>query len=271
MKTTDLTNRIYSYIPDDYHLKQSHENVRGHTSDKKELYETLDKRNARTDEYDTLKPLQPGKVDSSTKVGKVSLKECMLVIVVIVVFSMSVTCLALVFTLSNRVSSQLDHINTMEGHFKGEITKLYTEVNDSQGKYLKNQNIDRHVAFTAKGASGKNPMIFKETIQNYDNAYSETSGKFTCPSAGIYFFLSSLSVEDDLLVLSDLKCFLYVNNKEAIGTPVNVYFDNTYAATIVGTFYLETDDNVFVGCRNGDGFRRPNFSTFTGFLVALVE
>jgi hypothetical protein len=83
MKAADLTNRIYSYIPDDYHLKQSHEKV--NTSDKKELYETLDKRNARTDEYDTLKPLQLGKVDPSSKVGKVSLKECMLVIVVIVV------------------------------------------------------------------------------------------------------------------------------------------------------------------------------------------
>jgi hypothetical protein len=100
MNATDLTNRIYSYIPDDYHLKQSHEKV--NTSDKKELYETLDKRNARTDEYDTLKPLQPGKVDTSFKVRKVSLKECMFVIVVIVVLSMSVTCLALVFSLSNR-------------------------------------------------------------------------------------------------------------------------------------------------------------------------
>ena len=112
------------------------------------------------------------------------------------------------------------------------------------------------------------PVAFKEVLHNYGDAFKGSTGKFKCPSAGVYFFVAILSVQDDLVINTSSKCYIYINSKEGIGSPVLELFDNIYVANLAGTFYLKEDDTVYVGCGNGDGFRRVNFSSFTGFSVA---
>lgn len=129
---------------------------------------------------------------------------------------------------------------------------------------------DDKVAFHAVGASLTDIPIFGMVITNNGNGYNRTTGKFTCPVAGIYFFASTITKAWNV-VTDSIQCHLHANSRILMST-WGAPYDSTddkggYSLTLTATVHLNKNDVVYISCPIGYKALHSHWSSFTGVLV----
>ena len=111
-------------------------------------------------------------------------------------------------------------------------------------------------------------------MYNVGGCYDNTTGKFIAPIPGIYYFASTMTKQygDDI---DYIQCSLSVNSDVIVGTMADPYGresdQNGYSLSMSGTFHLEADDIVYVGCDSDASALISSLCSFTGFLVAADD
>ena len=107
------------------------------------------------------------------------------------------------------------------------------------------------------------PVIVNHVMYNHGNAYSGTTGYFTAPFPGVYFFAGTTGSDR-----SDHAAYhyLYVDNTPLSG--VRTYEDHNppSSATAHAAVHLTTGQRVWIRSY-GDTYNSP-YTTFSGFLIS---
>jgi hypothetical protein len=145
----------------------------------------------------------------------------------------------------------------------------YADVKSAPVHFYVQRNSDFYTQLT--------PIPFELAVVNEGNAMDLTSGKFTAPRPGIYFFsfagLAYLKSSSSLSFSSDL----YLNG-EIIGTSLveerNGPVEQWSPLTLQSTLNLKTDDRLWLQIWYSDNsssylYDRPvyHFTHFTGFML----
>ena len=130
-----------------------------------------------------------------------------------------------------------------------------------------------HPAFAAhylyRNSSGE--LIFKSTYLNEGGAYSTSTGVFTCPVAGTYFFSVSLTKARGAGV-GYVYCSFKRNGSAQQYMSVDPHDDansdnGAYMMSSTTMMKLVKGDRVSVGSCTASHFFRLDTASFTGFLV----
>ncbi|KAF7662339.1 hypothetical protein LDENG_00239640 [Lucifuga dentata] len=126
------------------------------------------------------------------------------------------------------------------------------------------------IAFYAglrKQHEGSEILKFDDVVTNVGNYYEPTTGKFTCPLPGIYFFTYHVLMRggDGTSMWADLKKNGQVR-ASAIAQDADQNYD--YASNSV-ILHLDVGDEVCVQLDGGKvhGGNTNKYSTFSGFLI----
>ncbi|KAI1892233.1 hypothetical protein AGOR_G00131250 [Albula goreensis] len=126
------------------------------------------------------------------------------------------------------------------------------------------------IAFYAglrKQHEGTEVLKFDDVVTNVGNYYEPTTGKFTCPLPGIYYFTYHVLMRggDGTSMWADLKKNGQVR-ASAIAQDADQNYD--YAANSV-ILHLDVGDEVWVQLDGGKvhGGNTNKYSTFSGFLI----
>ncbi|XP_053385726.1 uncharacterized protein LOC123538063 [Mercenaria mercenaria] len=125
------------------------------------------------------------------------------------------------------------------------------------------------VAFTVVSPRVDSSLVrFTYVHYNKGGGYNSSTGKFTCPHAGVYNFAATIT--KDSTSVDSLRCYLYLNVQVKVAAFESSHNkDESYSVTMSGTFHLNINDNVFVLCEAGyTAISIGVFSSFTGFLVS---
>ena len=163
-----------------------------------------------------------------------------------------------------------DNFDTSDNATQTELGVLTKGVNvDTDGRVT----MPYQPAFFAYNVGGSLSMstgdvnpIFSETYYNIDNQYDATTGKFTAPVAGIYYF--------------SLQVYCHSSsshNRFKIHTQAGMQFyqivpsistDNT--TRLSGSLFLNVNDYVYATLQSSGSnsyYRHSNHTNFTGHLV----
>ncbi|XP_005062803.1 PREDICTED: complement C1q-like protein 4, partial [Ficedula albicollis] len=126
------------------------------------------------------------------------------------------------------------------------------------------------IAFYAglrKPHEGYEVLRFDDVVTNVGNYYEPSSGKFTCPLPGIYFFTYHVLMRggDGTSMWADLMKNGQVR-ASAIAQDADQNYD--YASNSV-ILHLDVGDEVFVKLDGGKvhGGNTNKYSTFSGFII----
>ncbi|XP_053383247.1 complement C1q-like protein 3 [Mercenaria mercenaria] len=148
----------------------------------------------------------------------------------------------------------------------------YCDGSPEQVKPCNKQTCPEHnVAFTAynlyRNSSSYTTLLFQNTHINNGNAYSTTTGKFTCNVPGVYHFVVPLTkrYQD----INSVYAYMKINGSNKLALflrPKDNNYNEAYMLTGAGTFHLNRNDVVYVyGVPNY--FYSGSNSYFTGFLI----
>lgn len=124
--------------------------------------------------------------------------------------------------------------------------------------YFSTRGLDLTTNFT-----NGSPLQYQVIVSNTGNGYDKTSGVFTAPSDGIYWFSVTLSGSTD----DHVSCYLMKNSMDYL---VEVYISafSAYASASTSTLvHLSSGDKVSVSQCNGSGVLSSYKSSFSGFMV----
>ncbi|XP_062300615.1 complement C1q-like protein 3 isoform X17 [Scomber scombrus] len=146
---------------------------------------------------------------------------------------------------------------------------------DSQIAELKNQERTKVIFSAAAGGSGNigpfntdTTLIYRAVITNIGGAYSQYTGIFTAPVAGVYYFtLFHHAGKKYGTVL-----YLYKNNQQVIMTQNHPAVHETAHNGANAVFLqLQPGDQVYVNMTaNSHVYGTDHHTTFSGFLVSQV-
>ncbi|XP_021378876.1 uncharacterized protein LOC110466611 [Mizuhopecten yessoensis] len=170
-------------------------------------------------------------------------------------------------------SESTDNNNTTENSRKRELIitakRLDHEISNI-GVELRESQKDapiKAVAFYAILAhenhdiSQDSTIVFENIVINVGGHYSQFTGMFTSPLAGLYVFHWNVKSDFNSWVISEL-----VRNGSALGTDLSTY-PNSGSATAIAV--LEIGDCVWVRITSNTAGAevQPTFTTFSGFLL----
>lgn len=136
-------------------------------------------------------------------------------------------------------------------------------------------------AFFAKGGgtqgvgTGDHNVIFDSAVVNFNSCYSTSTGRFTAPVAGSYFFAGNMRLDSANVDYFRLR--VTRNGNISYDYPHSIYdlghvWDPRYfSMTCSGVIYLEEDDytNLLVESESDTSVNLyRSESSFTGFLVS---
>ena len=136
-------------------------------------------------------------------------------------------------------------------------------------------------AFFAKGGgqvtvgAGSHNVTFDSAIVNLNSCYSTSTGRFTAPVAGSYFFAGNMRLDGANETYYRLR--VTKNGSISYDYPHSIYdlgrtWDPAYfSMTVSGVIYLDEDDytNLLVEVNNDTSVNLyRSESSFTGFLVS---
>ena len=127
---------------------------------------------------------------------------------------------------------------------------------------------NRQVSFHATTLSSNDPaidtpLIFSDVITNQGDAYSNTTGYFTAPYSGTYFFIATSGT----FALGTSATFdLYVDSMPLTRMEANNDAGFNALSTLHGVAHLDAGHRAWV---RSDGEAYHTFSSFSGFLLSV--
>ena len=129
----------------------------------------------------------------------------------------------------------------------------------------RNTRVAFHATFLSSESPPVNtPLIFNRVRYNHGNAYSRTTGRFTAPCDGIYFFVAR-SGSDVTPGYSYL--YMMINGSTYDTTQTNYISGSHYfMPSLHMCMHLSQGDEVWV--KSGGGTYWEPVSSFSGFLLS---
>ncbi|XP_053396853.1 complement C1q-like protein 4 [Mercenaria mercenaria] len=155
--------------------------------------------------------------------------------------------------LETRVRSLQDQVESLQSS----VDRLTVEMVNSKKQVAFSGKLSRNIP----SSEGKNVANFDTVITNVGNAYSTTTGVFTCPVSGIYLFVCNIVGGPT----GQTRIRVYHNGK-AIGRPWtgNGVHEPGADSTVI---HAEAGDEVYVKDLITWSINLDNFSKFTGVLI----
>ncbi|XP_045169748.2 heavy metal-binding protein HIP-like [Mercenaria mercenaria] len=172
-----------------------------------------------------------------------------------------------------RMEFAVENMKNEMNEAKNTVTKTVEEFNrlkeNSAEQTLKNSKDNIRPAFTARLSEhqtklGHNqPIVFDNIVTNIGQAYSGTTGVFTAPKDGIYYFIATTMSHSGQFVQTEI-----VRNGESM---VKLYsYDKSHEQGTSGVvLHLNVSDEVWVRHlkTQGENLYGHNWSTFSGFQI----
>ncbi|XP_060586721.1 coadhesin-like [Ruditapes philippinarum] len=116
-----------------------------------------------------------------------------------------------------------------------------------------------------------NKLTFSNTIYQYGNDFSISTGTYTCSKSGVYHFSVTLVKKRASSRVDMVHCFLYKNRQSLIYIGVDPTDDDTdkgHAAVSQSiAISLDVGDTVFLTKCSDPSTHMEDWSSFTGFLL----
>jgi hypothetical protein len=134
------------------------------------------------------------------------------------------------------------------------------------------------VAFTGttpKAGASSTSMSFTTVITNEGNAFDTSTGKFTCPVSGLYYFSLHIIKKRTSTAVDQAGCYIYLNGSSKVRAHIDP-FDGT---TDIGSYGVST--SVYLNLKVGDVVTIENckgtipntvdsWTSFSGYLERQV-
>ena len=141
---------------------------------------------------------------------------------------------------------------------------------DSSGRMLTSARPSFRAKFSASGTLGSvNTLVFNDVttsgfgLHNVGGHYSTSTGIFTCPVDGLYFFQFNVYQNNT----TDTEVDLYVGS-QAVGNGRFMATGDSYGTcNNANTLMLSANDQVLVKVQVGTAYYNSTVSSFSGFLV----
>ena len=140
---------------------------------------------------------------------------------------------------------------------------------DSSGRVTMPYQPAFDVAWSGSNYSTKNPVIFDQVFLNVGGHYSTTTGRFTCPVDGVYFFYTSFIKNNTTAVARrrfEKNGSILVNGRHQrmSETSANTYGDNgTYNHMVE----CDAGDYITVNHYAGTSYGNNDYDYFGGYLI----
>ncbi|CAJ1085914.1 complement C1q-like protein 4 [Xyrichtys novacula] len=160
------------------------------------------------------------------------------------------------------------------GALKEKLAALEARLQDGEKKIEALQNKERKtVVFTAEAGprgdigpfNSETTLVYQKVITNVGNAYNSSTGVFTAPYAGVYYFTFFQHAGGRPGTL----LFLYKNNERMVQTQAHPAVNETaHNAGNAVFLQLQVGDRVYVRMDpNSHVYGSGYHTTFSGFLV----
>ncbi len=151
------------------------------------------------------------------------------------------------------------------------MSKLYVdEIAPKTGSTITTTGIDTlptaiyfYASLQAGTVSSTNTIVYDLADVNQGNAYSTSTGIFTAPQTGLYWFGSTflnVGSEADVEIRLD-------NTSDSIGKMRASSSSNHVTASWSGVVYLTANQNVRCVVTSGTAHNGGRWTTFTGYLI----
>ncbi|OWF38118.1 Complement C1q-like protein 4 [Mizuhopecten yessoensis] len=156
------------------------------------------------------------------------------------------------------MTSNIDELTTENQRLHEKVGVLHNVLPDAPIKAVAFYAI---LAHENHDISQDSTIVFENIVINVGGHYSQFTGMFTSPLAGLYVFHWNVKSDFNSWVISEL-----VRNGSALGTDLSTY-PNSGSATAIAV--LEIGDCVWVRITSNTAGAevQPTFTTFSGFLL----
>ncbi|XP_054632617.1 complement C1q tumor necrosis factor-related protein 4-like [Dunckerocampus dactyliophorus] len=131
----------------------------------------------------------------------------------------------------------------------------------------------RVVAFSVSGGNKKNgrKLVLDNVYVNVGDGYNSSTGFFTAPYEGVYFFTFSCHTVDGMIVVGVYRKKVYGNSKWMMQV-TDTTIRKRHSDTISRMIHLEKGDSVYALPYFGHGLQlHYGLTVFSGFLVDAVQ
>uniref|UniRef100_UPI0037E8A760 complement C1q-like protein 3 n=1 Tax=Semicossyphus pulcher TaxID=241346 RepID=UPI0037E8A760 len=162
------------------------------------------------------------------------------------------------------------------GELKAKLAALESRLNESENQIVALRSKERQkVIFSAeagpRGAIGpfgsETTLVYQRVITNVGNAYSGSTGVFTAPFAGVYYF----TIFHHAGGTPGTELFLYRNNERVVQTQDHpAVYETAHNGGNAVFLELQQGDQVYVRMGPDSHVYGSSYhTTFSGFLVEV--
>lgn len=169
-------------------------------------------------------------------------------------------------TLSRRLLRLENQLTALRTNYRGLRFRIKSLEDSATTNYTASPVVAFHASWVS-GAPTSSMQVLKYTSisLNVGNAYSNVTGKFTAPRAGIYYF----AVTNTPGKIGTSNIFELATNEALYSLGYNTPYEGYYSqSTIQGIIHLNAGQEIWVKASHFGDVYNSEYCTFSGFLLA---